>query len=32
MTEFDDIYNSNYGAFLKLVRVDHGELHTEAEL
>ena len=32
MTEFDDIYDGHFGAYLKLVSVDHGELHTVAEL
>lgn len=28
MRNFDDIYNSNYGAYLKLLKVAHGEFHT----
>ena len=32
MTNFDNIYNSNYGAYLKLTRVAHGEFHTVNEI
>ncbi len=28
---FDDIYNSKNGAYLKLVKIKHGELHTVGE-